>query len=63
MSRRIMAVYMPRSGSEWGEIAGSSLYVYRPYAYAAHDIATGAPITVCNWSFSHSVNLEKMEGV
>lgn len=63
MSRRIMAVYMPRAGSEWGELAGSSLYVYRPYAYAAYDIATGAPVTVHTWNFSHSMNLEKMEAV
>lgn len=63
MSRRIMAIYMPRIGSEWGELAGSSLYVYRPCTYAAHDVVAGAPITVSTWSFSHDINLEKMESV
>ncbi len=61
MTRRIRALYVPRSGSEWGELAGSALYVYRPYSYRAIDPHTGQPVTVLTFSFSHSVNLEEME--
>ena len=57
MSRRILAQYMPRSGSEWGELAGSSLYVYRPFSYSAVSPNSGERITEQVWSFSHVIEL------
>lgn len=60
MSRRIMAQHMPRSNSQWGELAGSSLYVYRPFSYSAASPNSGEWITEQVWSFSHVIELENI---
>jgi hypothetical protein len=60
MARRVLAQYVPRGGSEWGELAGSALNMYRPFSYAAVSPETGSPVVVNVLCFSHSINLEKL---
>lgn len=48
MSRRIRAEYVPRSGSEWGEFAGSFLVVSRLVRYHYSDSLKWQPLSPIN---------------
>ena len=48
MSRRIRAEYVPRSGSEWGEMAGSFLVVSKLVRYHYLDLLTWQPLLPVN---------------
>lgn len=58
MSRRILAQYMPRANSQWGELAGSSLNLYRPYSYYTAKSASAPLVKYYDWRQYAVINLE-----